>query len=409
MAYKRKSKKDSKPERSSVDNLALELRDAAIRELGQTKVLAADTFLDMVNGLPLTGNIPLQHMLGVDVLALGRTMTLVGPSGSSKSSLGWYLAQQFLHNQGLVMLFETENKTNPDQVRAIIDDDELFNRVTYVKCNTLNKLFSNLIFFVKQYEKHVPNKDVPMMLFIDSLGAITTDEAREKADKDDSDNYQGARNASAIQNFLQTFIPEYVEPNPIMLVVVNHQKIKIDQKSGPFAPTLKREPGGDHKEFLWTWKLEMAKGPVKKSVKGITPVYRLKSGKSSLGPSYKHSLEVPYTSNFTDDALEHISYDWDEALTNLLANPIFSATLIKDIVGFKKNGNKYSSSVLGLKDVSASELGKAIHADEKMTKEIQEKLLHIRRKRKFAEEDEEPESEPEPVESVEPSIPTGDD
>ena len=65
------------------------LRDNAIKEWGTLNVADADTFMDSVYGIPIGNNkLPLQYLLGIDVLALERCITLVGSWGTTKSSLG---------------------------------------------------------------------------------------------------------------------------------------------------------------------------------------------------------------------------------------------------------------------------------------------------------------------------------
>ena len=104
--------------------LSIQLRENALKAYPDN-VWTQQQLLDSVYGIPLEGNIPLQYALGVDVLALGRCMSLVGSWGSSKSSLGWYIAKVFLEHGGLVVSIDTEPKQNPDQIRAIVDNDEL--------------------------------------------------------------------------------------------------------------------------------------------------------------------------------------------------------------------------------------------------------------------------------------------
>jgi hypothetical protein len=384
MARGRKKTDDSpvgSADRASL--LASQLRDSAIKEFGESNVLSMQGFLDSIYGIPLPNNLPLQHMLGVDVLALGRAITLVGAAGTSKSSLGWYMAKLILQAGGLVVFMDAEQKTNPDQVRAIIDDDALMGRVVFTKVKSVDEMMGGLQYYAKMYPKLAPNKDVPLMFLIDSINGVTSEDTANKLEKGEDVNYGAARNIAKMQEFFQAFLPNHLEPNPFTLVLINHQKKDVEQARGPAVT--KHEPGGTHKEFMYTWKLEMSKTITNESVEGMTPIYKMKVLKSSLGQTYKHSLEIPYESFIDENGLEHIAYNWDVALVNLLSNDKISKTKLSEIFHFSRTGNKCTSKTLGLEDVSPDVMGKAIHANKELCTKLQDFILRIRRKRKLGE------------------------
>lgn len=370
----------------SPGNLALQLRESGSKAYPDS-VWTPRELMDSVYGIPLDGNLPLQYILGVDVLALGRCMSLVGSYGCSKSSLGWYLAKLFLEWGGMVVSIDTEHKQNPDQIRAIVDNDELFDTVVYTKADSLDQMLDKMFFYTKEYEKIIPDKSVPMLLLVDSLNAVTSEDASKKRmSGENTAGYAGARNAGEIQEAMKSFVPKCLDKNPILGVVINHQKSDLSKMVMPGMPTPKKEPGGIHKDFMYTWKLELAKATTRKSVFGETPIFKIKAGKSSLGTMHKYSISVPYTSRFDEDGLEHIAYDWDEALAHLLTGDAVSKTALKDVMHLVKTGSKFKSDTLGLKDVSATELGAAIHANAELCEELKQKVLHIRKKRVIGEE-----------------------
>ena len=57
--------------------LSVQLRENASKAYPNS-IISQKDLLDSVYGISLQGNIPLQYALGVDVLALGRCMSLVG-------------------------------------------------------------------------------------------------------------------------------------------------------------------------------------------------------------------------------------------------------------------------------------------------------------------------------------------
>jgi hypothetical protein len=364
--------------------LAIQLRENATKAFSQN-VLSPEALLDSVYGISLDKNLPLQYILGVDVLALGRCMSLVGSYSSTKSSLGWYLAKLFLELGGLVVQIDTEHKQNPDQIRAIIDDDTLFERILFTKADSLDQMLDYMFFWAKEYEKIVPEKNIPMLIIVDSLNAVTSEDAGEKRMKgEETTGYAGARNAGEIQEAMRSFVPKCLDRNPILAVIINHQKLDMSRQVMPGMAAPKKEPGGVHKDFMYTWKLELAKAETRKSVYGEVPYFKIKAGKSSLGVQHKYAISVPYKSFYTEDGLEHIYYDWDEALATLLTSDAVSKTQLKDMMHLVKTGNKYSSNTHKISDESASELGAAIHADPVLCEKLKKDLLRIRKKRKMA-------------------------
>lgn len=376
------------PETSKAHDISIltsQLRDNAVKEFGETNVLTCDGFMDQIYGVPIPDNLPLQHLLGVDVLALGRAMTFIGDKGTSKSSLGWYAAKLMLKAGGMAVFMDAEHKTNPDQVRAIIDNDELMSRVLYTKIRSLDEMIGGLQYYTKMYKTIVPSGDVPLLFLIDSYNGVTSKDTADKINKSEDVNYGAARNVAKMQEFFQKFLPMDLEPNPFSLIMINHQKTDVDQK-GSYSIS-KHEPGGTHKEFMYTWKLEMSKASSVESVEGMTPIYKMKVIKSSLGQTYKHSLEIPYESRMGDDGLEHISYNWDVALVNLLSNDKISKTKLAEVMHFRRVGNKCTSKDLGLTDVTPDVMGRAIHADKELCRKLQDQVLRIRRKRKIGAQD----------------------
>lgn len=364
--------------------LALQLRENA-EKVFPNGFLSTEALLDSVYGIELRNNLPLQYILGVDVLALGRCMSLVGSWGSSKSSLGWYIASLFLDYGGIVISIDTEHKQNPDQILGILGSKDKFEQVIYLKASDLDEMLKFLMYYSKEYIKSVPFKNIPMLFLVDSLNAVTSKDSVEKQVKgDDAAAYSGARNAGQIQETMRAFVPTYLDKNPILAVVINHQKIDLGTMAMPGRPQPTKEPGGVHKDFMYTWKLELRKAGSKKSVSGDVPYYRIRTGKTSLG-GQRPPIIVAYKNYYGPDGMEYIYYDWDEALTNLLVAPTTSKIALKKVMHLVKVGNKFNSDTLKLKGVSASVMGAAIHADATLCESIKTDVLKIRVKRKIGE------------------------
>lgn len=368
--------------------LALKMREVSMKKYGDSNVEEFRCFKESLYGLPLAKNLALQYIFGVDILPLSRCGSIVGPTGSTKSSLLWYFMKLNLEYGGLGLYLPTEMKDNPDQIRAIVqNDDMLEKKVITAKSRNLEQLMNYLFYYAELYNELDPEHTTPMLMGIDSLNAVTSKEANEaRQSGKDASGRQGQRNALNIQESLQSYNPECLEPNPFSLIVVNHQKVKPESNPKPFAPAAKTDPGGEHKNFMYTWKLELTKAGKEKDVRTTTPLIKMQLSKSGMGFERPNPIIVPYRSYFTpveteEGFVQTIAYDWDTALVRLLDN--VSKTDLKDIFDINIPSKvKASSDYFGLKDVSHQEMGEAIHNDPEVTKKLQD-MLYIRRHKKF--------------------------
>jgi RecA/RadA recombinase len=375
-------------EESAVTALSASLRDNLIKEYGKAAIPDTEALFDSVYGLKLENNLPLQFLLGVDVLALSRWLHIVGPTGSCKSSLGIYLAKLFLEAGGVVVFLDAEHKTSPDQIREIVRNDDLI-RSGWITVNIddLNQAMMAISSVTKNYIKQCKGKQ-PLMFFFDSIGAVTGEEAGERLDKTDKAYEEGfapARLANQFTQQMQTYYPIYVAKYPIVFLSINHQKISLEQPKTSFGPVKKTTPGGAHKDFMATWTIELNRGETvfKKAAGPEQPIY-IKTIKNSLGwTGMKFQVDlIGRTDSATGESYKE--FNWNRSLTNMLASDQFSSEAVAEVLGLVKNGNKCNSSVLGLKEVSPEEMGAAIHANPTVMQAVQG-LMRIKSKRAFDE------------------------
>ena len=126
------------------------------------------------------------------------------------------------------------------------------------------------------------------------------------------------------------------------------------------------------------------KGELLHTVASDSQKFYMKLGKSALGKNRPASIGVPVISTYDDLGNESITFDWDTPLVELLSNDkVIGKTLLSEVMHLAGDGNKWSSSTLGLKDVSKREMGAAIHANALLVHDLQTKVLRIRIKRKW--------------------------
>jgi RecA/RadA recombinase len=374
-----------KPAQVGRDALKAALTDNAIKEFGESNVLSSEDLLNSIQGIPLDGNLPMQFLLGLDIITLSRIMSLVGDFGSGKSLMSWYFAKKFLESGGLVVFIDAERKSNPDQFRAVVDNDELFNNyVSVYPVIHLEGMLSRITQSVEDYRNMCPNQDIPYMILVDSIAAVTSEEALKAMEKDglaSNVGYGAAHNARMITEQMRALVPDLIANNPITLLTINHQKESMDQPASSFMPKKKGEPGGVHKDFANTYILEFAKGKNPKSVTEDQMQFHIKTKKSGFSKTGR-KIQV-YMHSITENNRLRTHLNWDKSLVDLLADgDQVSQTRVKDELGFTKVGSKVSCKLLGFKDLSAEEAGNKLHNDPVAVQKIQS-ILGIVRKRPF--------------------------
>jgi hypothetical protein len=370
-------------------SLAQALQDGAVKVFGQGDVpdVAGEVF-ESIYGLYLKGCLPLQYIIGVDVLPLSRSMSVVGPPGSMKSVVSWFIAKLFLESKGLVVFLEAEHKSNWDQFRGVVGNDELIaSNVIVQKIRTLDGMLAAMVKYTQLYNEICPDKSVPLLIMIDSVSAVTSESNVKEMEKNlrTGDGYAAAHNAKAITEQFRAFVPNHIADNPITLLLINQEKESMEQPVSSFMPKKKSEPGGIHKDFAASLTIAMSKGRDTSTKEFDRVGFNMKTKKSSFSRTGKKIQSDMTTCTTETDDLE-VDFNWDECLVSiLLDDKIMLKSVQKEICGVVKNGSSYNCLKLGLKDVSAAEVGAAIHNNPEMVEKLR-RALRIRKKRKFGEQ-----------------------
>jgi len=368
-----------------------QLFDAAVKQFGSA-VSGWDDFLKSTYGVPIHNNLPLQYLVGVDVIPLGRMINVVGPWGVTKSSFSWYLATLFMRFSGMVMFLDSEGKSNESQTRAMVSTylemEKMHNKwFHHDKATTLDQLLDFNVWYIKQVSEMGGKAiNTPIMLLNDSLGAITSEEAVEgRMNDEDIKGFSAARNASKLKEDIQVFA-SVLRNTPITGLYINHQKKVVDQNGGraSYLPALKSETGGEHQRFQYTWILELNQIRTDKGIENQIPVFKITTKKNATGPKRDKGIEVPYERLWRGEQVEGnelLWYDWNASLAMLLTDDkIMDLAEVAKVFDITCKGNRYSSKELGLDKVMDREMGAAIHANPELVKRLQDTVLQIRRK-----------------------------
>jgi RecA/RadA recombinase len=399
---------------TGLDGFASAFRDSATRELNKAGIVVLDNIIDDIYGIPLTGNIPLQYLLGVDVLPLERTISLVGKKGTLKSTMGFYLAKLVLKHTrpGVCFFIDAELKTNYDMVRGLVQNDKLLEKFMYpTEIIGIEQLIRSMTAYGKEYDKMCPNRNIPALYLVDSLGALTSDAAVAAMEKSgsatDVSGFDNARRAADLTEHFRAWVPKYLRRHPVVLVYINHSKFKINQGGGANfrpGPPEKTSPGGDHKDYMNTATIELSPDATRTRENKTSVAYAqvwMKTLKAALAPTgRKISVALitkgPKNERYPDGDIlckhenkedvqrYYLEFDWDTSLVEMIVDAKGTGTAEKaakdDIVDIRGSGQSLSSKTLGLDNVTPKVLGAAIHADKTICKALQE-VFGILRKR----------------------------
>jgi ABC-type oligopeptide transport system ATPase subunit len=393
------------------DKLKAVLRDRIAKTKGgATQLREMSNIFQNVYGLRLPPKyLALQYLIGVDVLPLGRTMTLVGPPGSGKSVFGWFLSTFFANNRGFVCFADAEDKTSMDQVNGIYSSEGIQAEDTFWRQGpkSQEQLFEQITVFAQEMCKAVSGEidecsGMPVMYFVDSINYLASETTKAKRlDKNEqgSVGYGHAHKANALSEYLASVVPEHISSWPSTLVTVNHQKEKMgDDKPGYGGPE-KYEPGGVHKDFMYSLNIEFAKanGIAKHTVNERRQGMTLKTKKNCFAEHGRQiGLLMRTRQNGSGDGIL-VDFDWARALVDIVAGgnkgwgakdkSCVEVSALSDILSISRDtANKVSCPTLGLSGVSPEDAGIAIinkcEEDPEFYKALQS-VLWITRKKEY--------------------------
>lgn len=387
----------SAPTQELVSGLGMhdQLFDAAVKQFGSS-VTAWSDFLKSTYGVPIYNNLPLQYLVGVDVIPLGRMINVVGPWGVTKSSFSWYIATLFMRMSGIVLFLDGEGKSNESQTQAMVSTYLELEKLKskwfhHNRADNLDQLLDYNVWYIKKCAEMGGKKtNTPILLLNDSLGAITSEEAVDgRLNDEDVKGFNAARNANKLKEDIQVF-SSILRNIPVTGLYINHQKVKVSEGGGgrpSYMPPIKSETGGEHQRFQYTWILELNQIRTDKGIENQIPIFKITTKKNATGPKRDRGIEVPYERLWRGSQVEGnelLWYDWNAALAMMLVDEkLFDPDKVAEVFDIKYSQNRYSSKMLGLDRVLDREMGAAIHANPKLVETLQDTVLQIRRKPQY--------------------------
>lgn len=380
---KKKEKEEERP------NLLAAMMAGAKQEFGDRAFSGPDG-KKLLIGLPLP-SLSLMYLFDANIFALGKTMGIAGIPMSQKSSFGYEVQRWFAcftnnGQNGVNQHIEAEaNKYSPTLHESVITK-ELFGQVIYTQAKSVDDAQEISVHALEGLQEACKKKpalcNVPVCFTVDSLTGSETEANREKLQTDGSLGGNYPRMAKAWTEFFRTY-PTFMIGWPVAFVFINH--LKEAQAAMPGMPPPKYTPGGGGQRFSASYFIYMKriKSEQKQTLmidgKEVTQPHEIRTldlemNKTSLGYDGRH-ITVDFVF-YRKDNDQYSYFDWDASTTYLLAHlqgekgkGVVKKDL-REICDMDCAEKRYTSKRVGLKGVTATEMGRAIHDDPELMIEL---------------------------------------
>jgi len=336
---------------------------AAEKELGKGAIYESNGKTRHV-GVPLP-SFSFEYLLGSNVLWLGASYGLAGPTQSFKSSLAMELMRGMLRIGGRGITVETEGgKISDVMIDSLLGNLRKNHKI--MPATSVEEAQDNLTFALTWFKQNFPKNDTLLCLMLDSLFGSAGEEKKKKLEKDGHGGRAFPLEALLWSQWLQVHSPR-LSGLPMVLMFVNHLKGKMDGDGW-------RHPGGDAQDFYSTVYMHVVRAKVFDGADMAITAVRIRTVKHSYYlPGRK--IFVPYV---FDKIANHLYFDWGHSTADLLTGDLVPST-VKDALAVTAHGKsmtalgrRFSCKELGMKDVMGKELGDAIHADPEIMTRLRE-------------------------------------
>lgn len=362
---------------------------------------------ELVIGLPLP-SLSLMYLFDSNVFPLGKSVIFAGAPSAQKSSMGFEVLRWFTEAGGYGQINECEGaKLSPSLLRSIVRE-EGYKRVSANICQSIDEARQKIVWALDYQKKNDPKKTIPFAAVWDSLSGATTESMVEKVLGDEEMNARSFPENALYYSKVLPVLNGQIALWPFTIIGINHLKEKPSAMPG--MPPTKTMPGGDNPKFMAGYVFFMERiGAEQRMTRVVdgkvqscpTEIRKLniKCAKSSFGTDLR-SIPVDFSWYHDQELGEQVSvFDWDGStakMLNVLQNKEkgemksfrgmekgFVKGGLADIVDVEESHGTYTSDKLGLSQVSASDLGAAVHANEVIMEQLID-FFHFHRYPVFA-------------------------
>lgn len=361
-------------------------------DIGAGGCVINDPLMGNVRGIALP-SLWIMELLGCTHLRDSCSILIDGEPGSSKSSLALEMLNWGRPYAATGMCIDAENKAAVDIAAGTLDDVHLWHpthRIDFLTCGSIEDVQKqsavNVARCAKANEGVERDYQIPFFNIIDPLSGLSSKEVIGHVDKQGgfTDRGHGGRDEALLWSKFLKIHNGAIINLPFISILVNHIKIRQEQR-GIKQIERKVNPGGVGQNYAVTIGLRCsatAKQQLSTHIHG--DMYQdiwISCEKNSRGPTGNRMVVRKYAKKL-ESGRTVFWWDWARASAEFLAgfgpkhevNEVISVT--------KKSDKKYKCKQLGLDDVDPTEIGDAIHADEKLMRQIKE-LFSWKRVREF--------------------------
>jgi recombination protein RecA len=196
------------------------LLDGIIKDHGKesAQLIGAGGPAVQVRGVLSTGNLVLDHAIGVWGVPYGRLSMIYGPEAGGKTTIALQLAAEAQRKKGAVLYMDMEHKLDLGYAQKLgVDTD----RIIISQPPYMEKCMAVIETAIKIHQKV---KDVPLLIVFDSLNAASTKAELEG----DYEQKHYAPGAGVMSQTLKRIIPLVATSNTVLLFISQvRQKIGV--------------------------------------------------------------------------------------------------------------------------------------------------------------------------------------
>lgn len=364
---------------ASIGRLTRDAKANKLPEHVKESLKVLDPFADgmHVSTVPMQPCLPLEAMLNCSGLPLHTVFAMQGPTYSTKSSMFWFFARQWLAAGGYVIYLDCENKYDVGVAMAYVGNPIAFaNRVRVIPVPCTEALVTLMATLPKDLQSDPIISSSPILLGIDSLGATNLAAYAAKAQSQDtSTEFKPANSTLQTQEGLKVLINMYLRTLPMSLYVVQQERREMETQR-IYAS------GGTFSGYTRSMALRMNRRTTDSRQGLLFPVIDLEQAKISAGTQRDLKIELRTTRMLTPWKFQAYVYTWNISLLKMLAS--LPVTDLQDMIRVKQETDlkyvithhpKYRGTYAGLDELNA--IGRQIHDDPEIVSFVRD-LLNVR-------------------------------
>lgn len=384
-----------KKEEAGESNVFAEMLAAQRRKVSGEVYTAAELDAALI-GVPIPG-LSFMWLCGISALPVSKMYGVAGAPQASKSTLALEIGRWGQRVGGFSNLVEAEGlKYSAELQRSLIGSEYYKDRFSITPVVTLEEAQRALNGITDFY--HAGGKDEQAAarkalctVILDSLSGVENEGSIEKMDSEGAMNLKVSHNAKLWTEFFRAYTGKMVNC-PLNFVVVNHLKDAIGGGGG-YGPPPKTLPGGVAQRFHSAIYFYINRLSNQQDIRNSYYLggveyprphqevrsLQIKADKSSFGmDGRKIQVELFFYHNESNEQVTY--FDWDSSTCQLLSELQTERNLamgniqlseLCDISPCKAGRrNAWKSKKLGLEGAESHEIGKAIHENPDLMKDL---------------------------------------